>query len=491
MHRLLLLTLAAAAITDCADAQSPATELAAAVADLDRMQHREQPTTRYLSLYSILPDRRGQVAAVASFTLNALSRGRAIMRPKRISDTLLRFNIEDYTTNHRETKDWLAAWEKIVELDPYWHIRTEVIASVGNALRGVPESPNGLATPTRPTERHRGRSLQTQPVTVDGGWVGLANAAQLKRLTGSAGALLRADHFIAAATVPPRYYEFAGVAANEAEFLKSLGVDAKTIEKLRANAGANLIHSGVTFKPRRVIWQQGPLGGVYSTLDVERVAADRDPLRRPLSAGGLAFQYDASEWFAMRANGLWLTALFDRAGGRQDSVPERIAKDTSDPAGDGVVVPMLSCIRCHRESGLRPFRDDQTALLNDGIELRAFRAADARRVAEFYDEPRLQRQLAFDRETYSRAVARATDDMRPPDLADALATTVREFAYKPVTPAQAARELGCDDDTMRQALTASRDPILLLLARGRPILRGQWESSFAEAAIVAGTLRVP
>ena len=198
------------------------------------------------------------------------------------------------------------------------------------------------------------------------------------------------------------------------------------------------------------------------------MAAERDPLRRPLSAGGLAFEYDASEWFAIRANGLWLTALFNRAGRRQDSVPERIAKDTSDPAADGMVVPMLSCIRCHRESGLRPFRDDQSSLLADGIELRTFRADDARRVAEFYDEPRLQRQLAFDRETYSRAVARATDDMRPPDLADALAATVREFAYKPVTPEQAAREVGCDEEHLRRALATSRDPILLLLGSRPP-----------------------
>ncbi|MEX2142536.1 MAG: valine--tRNA ligase [Pirellulales bacterium] len=34
-------------------------------------------------------------------------------------------------------------------------------ASVGNALRGVPEAPIGVATPTSPTERHRGRSLQS------------------------------------------------------------------------------------------------------------------------------------------------------------------------------------------------------------------------------------------------------------------------------------------------------------------------------------------
>ncbi len=494
----LLLTVVALSLADRACAQSPATELAAALADTEQLAAHEQKTTRYLSLFAVRPDRRDEVAAVASYTLNALSRSRGIVPPTRVTATLLRFNIEHYTTGKHATREWLAAWEKIVELDPYWHIRTDVV-SVGNALRGVPEAPIGVSASTRPIparREHRGHSLQTQTVTVDGGWVNLPNAARLKQLTASNGALLRADHFIATASVPPRYYEFAGVEAKEADFLKSLGVDVKAIEQLRANAGANLILSGVTQKPRRIVWQQGPLGGVYSTLDVERVAAERDPIRRPLSVDGLAFEYDASEWFAMRANGLWLTALYNRAGQRQDSVPDRVAKDTSDPAADGIIVPMLSCIRCHREGGLRPFRDDQHSLRADGIEFRTLRAKDAERAAEFYDEPRLRRQIEFDRETYSRAVARATAGMRPSDLADALARTAREFLYTPVTPEQAARELGPEPDQhgttdilvrrFRAALTNSRDPILLMLRQGRPVLRGQWESSFAEAAVLVG-----
>jgi GNAT superfamily N-acetyltransferase len=41
------------------------------------------------------------------------------------------------------------------------------LTSVGNGLRAVPEAPHGDATPTRPTERHRGRSLQvTDPLIV-------------------------------------------------------------------------------------------------------------------------------------------------------------------------------------------------------------------------------------------------------------------------------------------------------------------------------------
>ena len=57
--------------------------------------------------------------------------------------------------------------------------------------------------------------------------------------------------------------------------------------------------------------------------------------------------------------------------------------------------------------------------------------------------------------------------MRPSDLADALARTVREFAYIPVTPEQAAREVGLDAGDLRRAFAASRDPILLML-RSRP-----------------------
>ncbi len=101
----------------------------------------------------------------------------------------------------------------------------------------------------------------------------------------------------------------------------------------------------------------GPLGGVYSTLDVETVDAERDPLRsgrRYLTAAGLATRYDLGEWFALAPNGLWRTALFSATGKRQDSVPDRVAKDTSDAAGDGIVVPLISCIRCHQEAGLQP-----------------------------------------------------------------------------------------------------------------------------------------
>jgi hypothetical protein len=60
------------------------------------------------------------------------------------------------------------------------------------------------------------------------------------------GAILRADYFAAAALKPPAYYAFAGIPATETEFLKGFGIDKAVIERLEANAGANLHESGVT-----------------------------------------------------------------------------------------------------------------------------------------------------------------------------------------------------------------------------------------------------
>ena len=461
---------------------TPATELAAAVADCRSLPVEARPVVRYLSLYNIEPSKRDDVARVASYAVNALSRTRTIVQPAKVSETLYRISIADYTASREEFRSWSTAWEATAELDPYWHLRTEVLASIATQ-RKLPTQSTSLRSQVP-------AKASTKIVTVAGGWTGLENATALQAMTGSIGGLLRADFFIFSALSSSRYYEFAGVPATEAEFLKSLGIDSKTIDRLRANAGANLIISNVTFKPRRIVWQQGPLGGVYSTLDIEQVDAARDPLRRPITADGATFKFDASEWFAMAPNGLWRVALYDSAGKQQQTVPDKVAKDTSEPHGDGIVTPLISCIRCHVEGGLRPFADDQSKLLSQA-EFRSYKPELVQRVAEFYDEPRLQRQVKFDRESYETAVARATGGMTSKQLAEALADVVRAYAYDPITIKTAASEVGLDALAFVQATERTNDPILHVLRQGRRVLRGQWESTFQEAALTAEAMRKP
>src|SRR5690606_357029 len=128
------------------------------------------------------------------------------------------------------------------------------------------------------------RTRKAATVYTDGGWVDLQLAAELRTRTGSGGALLRADHFITRAATTSRgghYYRLAGVPAREADFYRLLGVDVKTIDVLQADAGANMIRSGVTLKLRRLARRPGPLGGAWITYDVEQSTAERDPLRNP------------------------------------------------------------------------------------------------------------------------------------------------------------------------------------------------------------------
>ena len=430
-------------------AANPASELAAALDDLQRnVPPTEWRTTRYLSLYGVPPDDRTTYRSVASFTLNSLSRQARRVAPDVVDGdggTLLRIDLD-------ELKLPTDAWEALVaDREPYWHITTDVLDP----------------------QTHKRSTVFT-----DGGWLDLDAARRLREATHSGGALVRGDWFIAKAATPPHYYRLAGIGGTLAEWHELVGVDKKAILALRANRGANLFRSGVTRKPRRISRWQGPAGGVWQTYDTFGDDPRKDPIRNPTFSGG----YDASEHIAAKPNGLFWFALFDAQGKRQDSVPDRLAKDDSDPHGDGVLVPMLSCVRCHVEDGLRPFVDDQQRLLAGDVKLFAADDDIADVLAAFYDVARLEVQAARDREDYAAAVAKATGGMTTKQLAAALADVYRRYQNDLVDPAAASRELGVDD---LGSLRASRDPILLALAIGGSVQRQQWEASFAEAALLA------
>jgi len=416
-----------------------------------RVAPTERQHTRYLSLLAVDDERCESATAGVSLVLNSVSRARRIVRPAVVPGSggrLLRISLADY-------KLPAELWEAALGSEPYWHLSTKVVDP---------------------------RTGKPREVITDGGWVDLAAAAKLRLATGSAGAIVRADWFVARSATTANgglYYALVGVPEKEIDFFRQLGIDPATIGKLRADEGANLFHSQVTGKLRRIVRRPGPLGAAWETLDVERSTAERDPIRNP--AG---FTYDAGEHIAAKANGLHLFALYDSQGRRADSVPDRIAKDTSDPHGEGIIVPMISCVRCHREDGLRPFVNDQQRLLKRGVRLYADDRDVAERLAAFYDTD-LGKQLRRDREDYAEAVAQATGGLKSEEAADALAALFRGYVYERVSPRQAARELGLAEGgttELARILAASHDPVLLALTAGIAVQREQWEAGFAEAA---------
>lgn len=448
----------------------PADDLTAAVHDLEtRVAADARPHTRYVSFSNLAASERAEAGAVLSFVLNSVSRADVVVRPVAVPETderLWRISLTDYALP-------ADVWEFLASHDPYWHIRTQVV-------------PPQATTTTRRAASNSVARTKAQTVVTDGGWLDLVAAARLRALSHSSGALLRGDYFLTKATTTLDdgvYYELAGIAADEPAFFRALGVDVQAIDRLRADEGANTIRSLVTFKPRRVVRRQGPLGGAWHTYDTAAATPERDPLRNPT-----AFVYDAGEHIAAKRNGLHLYALFDASGKRQASVPDAIAKDTSDPHGSGIVVPMISCVRCHLEDGLRPVANDQRKLLTSGIDLYVASPTEAQRLASFYLSD-LEKRLTRDREDFAAAVATATGGMKPAAIATALARRVRLYQDELVDRAAAARELGVEEALFAAAMRSSHDPILLGLAAEIGVVRKQWEASFAEAALLVGAAR--
>jgi hypothetical protein len=429
----------------------PAEELRAALDDLSQLPIHERSGVRYASFYAQPAEDRGEAAAVLSFVLNAVSQTAVIIDLEEVAGTEQRLWRVRWDRYGHKRDDW----EVLASEDPYWHQRL--------------------------TLQQRKRT-DAKEVFIDGQWLPAEFVAQVRAETRSTGAVLRGDFLIARISTTldgGHYYRLARIAERETAFLRDLGIDAKSIGKLGADAGANLIHSRVTHQVRRIVRRPGPLGGAWHTYDVESSTAERDPLRNPFN-----FQFDAGEHIAAGPNGLHRFALYDAQGERQDSVPDRIAKDTTDPHGVGIIVPMISCVRCHVEDGLRPFANDQQRLLGGDVDLLTARPRDAERLADFYGAD-LERWLLRDREDYAGQVTLAARGLSVRSTAAALGRIYSEYVDDLVTTDQAAREVGVESSVFIDAARTSNDPTLLALAEGIAVQREQWITSFGTAATLA------
>lgn len=443
----ILVFLAGLLVGSCHGA-NPASELQAAVADLRSVPQERWRTTRYLSFYNVPENERDSTRAVVGYVVNAVSRSSVIVSHA-LSGNLVRLDVG-------ELRIPAATWESLAsDREPYWHITTKAID---------------------PTTK------KVTTVYTDAGHVGLEAAKQLRDMTGSGGAIVRADWFVFRAMATSHYYNLAGVPDTSDGWYKSLGIDPKVIVELRANRGANIFRSGVTHKPRRLSRWTGPLGASWQTYDSrDDGRVETDPLRNPTFGG----EYDASEHIAVKPNGLHLFGLYDGKGRRVDSVPDDIAKDDSDAAGDGRLVAAASCIRCHAESGLRPFANDLKSLTESGVDI-ALPAREVEALAAFNRD--LTKQLERDRDDYDTAIRQATGGkLTAKELPAAFAKVIRDYAYEQVSQGQALRELGAET---LAPLLASNDPYVLAVGLGKQVNRVQYDQSFAEmATLIHGARR--
>lgn len=438
-----------------ANGAHPGNELVAVRNHLQALPIDRRRYVRYLTLYNIPKDQREDVTTSVVYLLNSLSSSPVLSSPSNVPDSenLLVFDLRQYAPGQSDVDRWSVAWDGLVESDPYFHLRVEVLTG---ATRSV--------------------------VAINAPWLDEGLANQLQLMTQSAGPLLRADYFVAKAStaLDGAYYQFVGVPSTIKEWYKLLSIRSDSVPYAH---GASLLASGVTKNPRRIIRLQGPIGALYITNDQGgEITADKDPIRNPIGSDGSVFLRDAySEHIAIAPNGLLWFSVFGPDGRRADFAPDFVAKDDSEPGDAGILRPMISCVRCHIESGLRPFSDDFSRLMRSGADFVSLDRRILQNAAGFYDERVLQREMGIDRTRYEDAL-QTTVGINHGSLIQKFGAVFRRFAVDPVGGSVAAAELGTTAERLLMSLQKQNDPIIITLGTGGEAIRAAWESSFSAAA---------
>jgi WD40 repeat protein/mono/diheme cytochrome c family protein len=180
---------------------------------------------------------------------------------------------------------------------------------------------------------------------------------------------VRADWFLADASLAPTYYDLLQIPSNLSELERQLRVDVAADVQQRRVARAGFLGSGIS-RNNRLIERHDAMNGAYwRTYDFEAIPqslVDRDlllPDRRnlfayPLGPGladGNAFQHAAGEVIFNLPNSLQGYCLVNGNDQRQNKGNTAIVSDPKRP--DRAVDAGVSCMACHFR-GLNP-KDDQ------------------------------------------------------------------------------------------------------------------------------------
>lgn len=403
---------------------SPASELRAALSDLQNVPPAERPFQRYLSGYHVKDPAR--VGRVISFWVNSLSNARRISPVTKVSDTLYRLDIRNY--------QWAKeAWEKLQKKEPYFRFP----------------------------------------------WSGELETQSLFQETGSGGAIFRADWFLFQTSIDPFYSEFLGLPGTLAEIKAKFRVDETGARALALPHGGVVLNSEVALNNRRLERLPGLTGYWWQSYDFVANHGERNLIENLLE-----IKPDGGESIWSLPNGLQAYLVTNKDGKRLAEVPPNIAQDRRTPFRNKSVVTARSCVGCH-SGGINPFSDVvRNMLLTGSIDAKSYDFNRAIAVDDFYRGEVTTKQIAVDCTTYGEAVA-ASCGMAPAEISAAFTGQVYDYAERPVTLMAAAGEVGCSVDQLTAAIHAMKPapPTLVVLSQGQPVARDAWEASYPVAAV--------
>jgi len=229
---------------------------------------------------------------------------------------------------------------------------------------------------------------------------------------------------------------------------------------------------------------------LWRTRDSKNVTTETDPAEQLVKG----LKHDGRELIAQvmktsPTKGLRGAAqaylLADGEGKVVNEAPVSLVEDFTRTFNQAAIVTHSSCISCHTEGMKKPTLNALRAMIESGVQLSAYSQAQQEVIEEFYLS-NVDRQLNRDIENYEDFV-KMCNGLTP----DVNATNYRDCILqyqRPLTRAEAARELDCTEDELSLALgyaSASKIVIgnrLSALAGGSTIPRTQWEEDYRKVA---------
>lgn len=410
---------------------SESASLAAIEQDLEKSSDRARPYLRYFSIAHLLnanvSERELEEYRVGLAKLiNSLSWHREISIPKPINKekTILRIDLRDF--------NWTAdTWRSILSLYPY-------------AVK-VP-----------------------------------ANEV-IRTLSGAEVPYIKADWFVANASVPPLYHSILNLPNTITELERVLGVDvARNLREERNMVRAGIRNSGVSQNNRIVERHSSAHGAYWRSYDFKSSLDNQNIFSSPLTltaAGGEAI-------FNL-PNGMQAYFLADNHGKRIDNAPIEIVADRTSPE-DPVIRNGRSCMSCHF-AGMKYFRDDMRPTLEAELSSasrntnRYFLLEKA--LALYPQQQQMDKLLEEDQERFRLAIEKAGGKLNGNVQSEPINALAKRFEGELSLPLAAAEATLDLDEFQARLRTSSRLSTLgysqLLVADGG-FKRDGWEKYFGD-----------
>ena len=282
---------------------------------------------------------------------------------------------------------------------------------------------------------------------------------------------VRADWFIATASLPPLYYDILDLPKTDLELEAQLGVNVaaniKNAPGVRVwRAGFN--ESGVSNNNRVVERHEYRYGIYWKTYDFAGNVGQQNIFTHPL-----AFKHDGGEIIFNLPNGLQAYYLSTASGDRLDAAPISIVSNAG--ARDPVVHNGLSCMGCHTE-GMKTFEDQ----VRPAIEQVRAPPYNKEQVLRLYAKRSEMKSLVrADTERYKQAIEAAGGVFGGSEPIQQL---VKQFKG-PINAAHAAAEMGLEQNEfvakIRENSTLQHIGLMVLEVPKGSVKRDAWTSQFS------------